>query len=111
MKMSNKNLVAVCLVGLMLMAFGSPALAALTGDTDALGTGICSLVNVLTGKWLFGFSILALLGGGAALMFGGEISDMMKKVATLFTVVGIILVGSAILTKLFATMGIAGMSC
>lgn len=111
MKMLDKRIVVVGLVGLMLMAAGTSAFAALTGDENALGSGICDIVNVLTGKWLFGFSVLATLGAGAALLFGGEITDGIKKIATIVSVVGLILVSSALLAKLFATMGNAGMSC
>ncbi len=69
---------------------------------DQLGDGVCKLVTLLTGKWLFGFTILATLGGGAALMFGGEISDGLKKLATIITIVGIILAMSSLLSLAFS---------
>lgn len=111
MRIGNKRLVGVGLLGAVLLLIGSPAMAAMTGDADALGTGVCEIVNILTGKWLFGFSILATLGAGAALLFGGEITDGLKKVATIISVVGIILISGALLAKVFAVMGNGGMSC
>ena len=83
-------------VGICLALFSTGAMAA-----DEMGDGICKLVNLLTGKWLFGFTILATLGAGAALLFGAEITDGMKKVATIITVVGMILGMSSILSMAF----------
>lgn len=83
-------------VGLSLLCISSAAYAA-----DPLGDGICKVVNLLTGKWLFGFTILATLGGGAVLMFGGEISDGLKKLATIITIVGMILSMSSLLSMAF----------
>jgi type IV secretory pathway VirB2 component (pilin) len=92
-------------VGLMMMAVASPVLAqATSGATDSLGDGICKLVTLLTGKWLFGFTILATLGAGAALLFGGEITDGLKKIATIISIVGIIMATSSILTMAFSSM-------
>lgn len=68
---------------------------------DTLGGGICAMVTLLTGKWLFGFTILATLGAGAALLFGGEITDGLKKIATIISIVGIILATASMLTMAF----------
>ena len=62
-------------VGVALLLVSSGAFAA----ADEMGDGICKIVNMLTGKWLFGFTILATLGAGAALLFGGEITDGLKS--------------------------------
>ena len=98
--MKKRNLVSLAAgFGLLLVSGGAFAQA---GGGDMLGDGICSLVNVLTGKWLFGFTILATLGAGAALLFGGEITDGLKKIATIISVVGIILATSSILTMAFS---------
>ncbi|MDZ4153604.1 TrbC/VirB2 family protein [Methylicorpusculum sp.] len=76
---------------------------------DEMGDGVCKLVNLLTGKWLFGFAILATLGAGAALLFGAEMTDGLKKVATIISVVGMILAMSSILKLAFTAFG--GLSC
>ena len=93
-------------VGLLLVSGGAMAQAA---DGKDLGDGICKLVKVLTGKWLFGFTILATVGAGAALLFGGEITDGLKKIATIITIIGIILSTGSILS--FAFSAFAGASC
>lgn len=87
----------------------SSSVFAQTADGGELGDGICKLVNVLTGKFLFGFTILATLGAGAALMFGGEITDGLKKIATIISIAGIILVTSSLLTMAFTKFN--GMTC
>lgn len=94
---SKRHIVAVSVaVGVSLMLVSTGAMAA-----DEMGDGICKIVNLLTGKWLFGFTILATLGAGSALLFGAEITDGMKKVATIITVVGMILGMSSILSMAF----------
>jgi type IV secretory pathway VirB2 component (pilin) len=105
---SNERLAMVSLIGLALLLASTGAMAA-GGGEDELGDGICKLVNVLTGKWLFGFTILATLGAGAALLFGGEITDGLKKIATIISIVGIILVTSSLLAMAFSQFG--GMAC
>lgn len=88
----------VITIGAMFLLASSAAFAA-----DPLGDGVCKLVTLLTGKWLFGFTILATLGAGAALLFGGEITDGLKKIATIISIVGIILATSSILTMVFGS--------
>ncbi len=104
--LDKKNSLMLARVALML---GLPLFAMDAMAADELGDGICKLVNLLTGKWLFGFTILAVLGGGAALMFGGEITDGIKKIATIVTIVGIILATASILTLVFTRFG--GVGC
>lgn len=98
--MKNRNFAALT-VGLTLLLASSGAFA-----QDAMGDGICKLVTLLTGKWLFGFTILATLGAGAALLFGGEITDGLKKITTIISIVGIILATSSILTMAFSSTGL-----
>lgn len=85
-------------VGICLLMVSVPAFAQ---SSDELGGGICKLVGILTGKWLFGFAILATLGAGAALLFGAEMSDGIKKLATIISIVGLILSMASILSFAF----------
>jgi type IV secretory pathway VirB2 component (pilin) len=87
----------VIAVGLGFLFMSGPALA----QSDELGDGICKVVNFLTGKWLFGFAILATAGGMARLYFGGEITDSLKTVATIITGIGITLGMSGLLSLAF----------
>lgn len=96
----NARIVTAFLVGFMVLT--EPAFAA-----DELGDGICQLVNVLTGKWLFGIAVLAMLGAGSALMFGAELSDGVKKMVTIVTIVGMIVSFSSILAMAFSKLSAA----
>ena len=96
--------ISMLVIGAALFLVSNGAIA-----QDELGDGVCKLVTMLTGKWLFGFTILATLGAGAALLFGGEITDGLKKIATIISIVGIILATSSILTKVFSSA--TGFSC
>lgn len=96
---------AALIVGLSLLLVSTGALAQ---TADPMGEGICKLVALLTGKWLFGFTILATLGAGSALLFGAEISDGLKKLATIITVVGMILAMSSLLSMAFTKFSSAG---
>jgi type IV secretory pathway VirB2 component (pilin) len=99
----NKNVLFKVVVAVGLGLMSSVAMA------DELGDGVCKLVNLLTGKWLFGFTILATLGAGAALLFGAEMTDGLKKLATIISVVGMILAMSQILTLVFSKF--SGVAC
>lgn len=85
-------------IGICLMVASASAFAQ---SSDELGNGICKLVGLLTGKWLFGFAILATLGAGAALLFGAEMTDGIKKLATIISIVGLILSMGSILAFAF----------
>jgi pheromone shutdown protein TraB len=67
-----------------------------------LASGVCSWVKVLTGKWLFGFSVLGFVGGFVVLIFGGEMTEGVKKVATLMSIIAIILSAPALLALAFS---------
>jgi len=105
-KLDNKKSVAqeakeyAIAIGFCMLVVSFPALAQASGDE--LGGGICKLVGILTGKWLFGFAILATLGAGAALLFGAEMSDGIKNLATIISIVGLILGMGSILSFAFS---------
>jgi len=84
------------MLGIVLLLTSTGASAA-----DQLGDGVCKLVAFLTGKWLFGITLLATAGAGATVMWGAEISDLLKNVAKIITVVGVILGMSSILSLAF----------
>ncbi|WP_304350903.1 TrbC/VirB2 family protein [Comamonas testosteroni] len=82
-------------------------LALLTSEmamADELGDGICKLVELLTGKWLFGIAVLAMLAGGAALIFGAELTDGVKKMVTIITIVGMIVSFGNVLVMVFPSV-------
>ena len=93
------------LVAALLMLTAGAAFAA---DGSEMGEGICRLVNLLTGKWLFGIAVLSMVGGGVALLFGAELTDGVKKMVTIITIVGMILSFGGLLSLAYAQMSSAG---
>ena len=101
---------AMAVIYCCLMCVAAPALAqSAMGAGDELGDGICKVVNILTGKWLFGGAVLATIGGLVGIIFGGEISDGIKKVATIVTILGLCVGIPGILA--FAFKKFAGQTC
>lgn len=103
---SNLKKHAPVALAVMLVFAANVAFAA---DGDELGDGICKVVNLLTGKWLFGISVLSMIAGGVALLFGAELTDGVKKVVTIVTIVGTMLAFSGILSMAFSRF--SGVSC
>lgn len=106
--LSKKNAIAIGKVAL-LVGLGLASTGAFAANGDELGNGICKLVSILTGKYLFGFAILATFGGMMGVIFGGEMTDGLKKVATVVSIVGITLAAGGILSFAFSAFG--GMAC
>ena len=94
-----KKYAPTLIVGTLALLSSEMALAA-----DELGGGICKLVELLTGKWLFGIAVLAMLAGGAALIFGAELTDGVKKVVTIISIVGMIVAFGGILQMVFPSL-------
>lgn len=92
--------------GVLLMIVANAAFAA---GGDELGNGICQVVNLLTGKFLFGIAMLAMVGGGAALLFGAELTDGIKKMVTIVAIVGMIVSFGGILS--FAYNALSSSAC
>lgn len=93
------------IIGLVLLMLGEPAFAQ---SADELGGGVCKLVNLLTGKWLFGIAVLAMVAGGAALLFGAELTDGVKKMVTIVTIVGMVVSFGSILSMAYSTFSSTG---
>lgn len=102
--MTNKQAQRIFAMLLMMLFYSVGAYAA-----DELGSGMCNVVNVLTGKWLFAFTVLATLGGGAVILFGGEISDGIKKIATIVSIVGLIVAVPSLMAIAYSKF--SGMTC
>jgi type IV secretory pathway VirB2 component (pilin) len=92
------------IAALLLLATGAAFATTSTTSSDELGTGICALVTLLQGKFLFGIAVLSMVGGGGALLFGAELSDGVKKAVTITAIVGMIISFSSLLTTAFSSM-------
>jgi len=59
----------------------------------------------LTGPIALGISIIALAAAGAALVFGGELSEFTRKIIMLVMALALLVAGSSIMTNLFSASG------
>lgn len=91
------------LVGLGLLMLSNGAMA------QDMGDGLCGFYNKFMGKTLFGITLLAIVGGGLAVLFGGEMTDYLKTLAKIVMVVGIMLGAAQLITVAFRAFG--GMTC
>ncbi|MGS0741429.1 TrbC/VirB2 family protein [Glaciimonas sp. GG7] len=99
--MAKKNIAGkVTFAALLILYFG----AALAGNADPLGSGMCKVVDMLTGKWAFGISVVALASVATAFLFGVEMSEMMKKIAGFVTAVAFLVFGGSVLKFIFPAM-------
>lgn len=57
---------------------------------------VCTVANALTGKLAFGLSIAAFFGAGASLVWGEELSGIVKKLLTIVVAISILVGGSSI---------------
>jgi type IV secretion system protein TrbC len=96
---------SLLLIALVLLAATHPhaALAAAAGG-GSLPTPLTTLKNDITGPVAFTISLLAMVACGAALVFGGEIHEFVRRIIMLVLVVSFI-VG---VTNLASAQGIAG---
>lgn len=103
MQGSHNDFVRATAVFIALATFTSAAFAATNYDTsDPMGSGICYFVGMITGKWIFGVSVLAFIGCMLSFMSGVEMNEFMKKLASVFAVITGLLAGVNII-KAFAS--------
>lgn len=65
-------------------------------------SAMTTLTDSLTGPVAFGISLVAIVGAGVGLIFGGEISGFLKASLILALVIGLIVSASSVLTGLFS---------
>ena len=93
------------------LALVAGAVFAQTATADPLGDGICFFVKLLTGKWAFGLSVVGLAAVGGSFLAGVEMNEFMKKVASFFMVVCILIAGTSIIKALASAIGVTGLGC
>lgn len=104
--MKYKNAEKLILAGILLLGFAGTAFAG-----DPMADGMCQMMSMLTGKWAFGLSVIALLAVAAAFMFGVEMSEVMKKMVTFVTAVAVVIGGSNFLAFLFSAINVTFTKC
>jgi type IV secretion system protein VirB2 len=102
--MEKKNgrinvLFSMFVAALLCLSLADAAFAT-SGDTLPWGTGLTVLMNSLTGPVAGILSLIAIVGAGAALLFGGNIQGFMRTAVYLVLVIGLV-VGAAGLLKTF----------
>lgn len=93
-------IVAVLLIGSSVYADGLSAGGA--GDLPWEGA-MSKLTASIKGPVAFGISLVAIIGAGIGLIFGGEISGFLKASLILALVIGLIVSASNVLSGLFTT--------
>lgn len=91
-------LTASLLVFLMLLA--NDTFAATGGSGMPWEGWITKLKNSLTGPVAFGVAVIAMVGAGCTLIFGGEISGLFKTMLYLVMALGLVISGQAIITSI-----------
>ena len=87
-----------------IFAFGmTAAYAAQTGDMPYESV-LTQLSNSLTGTVAKSIALIGIVGSGAALIFGGEISGFLKSVIYLVLVCSLLIMGNVIVDK-FSSSG------
>jgi hypothetical protein len=84
------------------------ARSAMADGGDELGGGICNVVNLLMGKWVFGSALGAMIASGTALLFGAELTEMLKRTLTIVAGVGFIVSFGGLLTLAYSKLSSAG---
>lgn len=93
-------LVMLMLGGLMLFLFSADAFAASSGSAQGLPWEgpIEKLRNSLSGPVAFAIALLGIVVCGAMLIWGGEISEFVRRIIMLVLVVSVIVFANSLLT-------------
>ena len=95
----------------LVAALGLYAGLVFAGSDDPMGDGMCWLVKKITGKWVFGASVVGLIATGLTFISGVEMNEFMKKVVGAILVVCFLLTASNMVSRLAAALGSAAVAC
>ena len=99
--MRTRTLIAIAALVLVLPLV--PAHAAATGGSLPWDTPLQTLSNDIKGPVAFTISLLGLVATGAALLFGGEINEFIRRIIMVVLVISLLVFAANILSTLFAT--------
>jgi type IV secretion system protein VirB2 len=85
-----------------LFAFGDAASATTATDAMPWESGLAKLQASLTGPVAGIISLIAIVGAGAALVFGGNIQGFMRQAVYLVLVIGLVVGASSLLKALYS---------
>lgn len=99
----NHLLLIICAVASII--FCDSALASTSMPWD---TGISNIQKSLTGPFATGLALIGLIGAGAMLVFGGEISGFLKQLIYLVLAISLILCGNSFIKNVMGHEGTSG---
>ena len=97
------HILIICAVASII--FCDSALASTSMPWD---TGISNIQKSLTGPFATGLALIGLIGAGAMLVFGGEISGFLKQLIYLVLAISLILCGNSFIKNVMGHEGTSG---
>ncbi|MFT4059283.1 MAG: TrbC/VirB2 family protein [Legionella sp.] len=98
---SNLRVVSVAgLILVLLLGMSHPALASTTGGGLPMDGWFTKVINSLTGPFAFSVSVAGIIGSGAALIFGGELSGFLKVIIGIVLALSLVIGAKATVTAI-----------
>lgn len=101
--MRNRTLLVVGAVAALAIVSPDAAHAATAGGNLPWDTPLQTLSQDIKGPVALTIALLGIVATGAALLFGGEINEFIRRIIMLVLVVSLLAFAANILTTLFAT--------
>lgn len=99
--------ILVVLIALMLVAALDPAFASAAGGPGLPWEApLTTLTNSIRGPVAFAISLLGIIVCGALLIWGGEISEFVRRSVMLVLVIALLVLSTNVLSGLFATAAV-----
>lgn len=99
-------LLALCLGMVM-----SDAVMAQVGMTIGWDNALCQFSNALTGKTAIAVSTIAFAAAGAGMLFGEQMTGIMKNATNVVVATGVMLGGASTVNGIATAMGKGGFGC
>lgn len=104
---SNRDFAVRCLLMMVILMFvvSMPSFASTGSSGLPWETPLQTVTNSLTGPVALAISVAALFAAGAALVFGGEMGEFVKRALYAVMAIAFIVGGSAFINKVFNFTG------
>lgn len=98
-----KNAVHKRITSIVALTLFSPAVFANNGAGGVLPWEgpLATFVTSITGPVAIGISLVAIVAAGATLIFGGEVSEFVRRMIMVILVIALIVAAAGVLTSLF----------
>jgi type IV secretion system protein VirB2 len=100
----GRRMAFLSVLGVAAMVVSEPSMAG-TATGLPWETPMDTIKQSLTGPIALAISIIALAAAGAALVFGGELSEFTRKIIMLVMALALLVSGASLMTKLFSASG------